>query len=120
MFAAVVGLVSLALVGAGAVAFYEYRLYPQELRNRERQLWWTYLGAWLVVVALGLAGFTAIISEAGSHGTIFGVLSIVGGLPALAKYFLNRRLDLERSPLTDRLRERWLSRLTDHFGNSWC
>ena len=119
MLATFVGAISLIFVLAGFVGVYAYTQFPAEKRAMAPLHWGVYLASYLVVIAVGLVGLTAAISGSGTLPAILGLLAIGGAIPAMAEFLLGRRVDIESSPPTDRLRERWGGRLCEHIGDTW-
>ncbi|MFC4542385.1 sodium:proton antiporter [Halosolutus amylolyticus] len=108
MLPAFVGLLSVVLLLAGALCLVEYALYTPEQKARAPWLSRLYLGAIGLVIALALGGLLAAVTGTRVQGTIFGLVAVVGALPALVQYRLHRELGLENGPLYDRLSENWI------------
>ena len=103
MLAVIYGFFSLVLVLGGGIVVYDAQLYTKAQRARAPRLSQAYLCSGVLLVLVGAIGLLWIASGR-SVWTLNAVLVVVAALPALVQHLLHRRLNLERSPLEDRIR----------------
>lgn len=102
MLGVLFGFLSLVLVVGGVFGVYEARSYTDDQRARAPRLWLAYVGCSGLLCVFGV-GSVAWILNGGAVFAVSGIASIVAALPCLVQYRLHQALDVERSPLTDRL-----------------
>ncbi|MXV63687.1 hypothetical protein GS429_16795 [Natronorubrum sp. JWXQ-INN-674] len=102
MLETVYGLVSLVFVLGGVLVAVEYRSYTDEQRARAPLLSRAYLGC-AVALCLGGAGGLAWLVSGGNVWTMSAIVTLIGALPCFVQFLLHRKLDVQRSPLADRL-----------------
>lgn len=103
MIAAIYGLFSLVLVLGGGIVIYDARSYTEAQRARAPRLSRAYLGSGVLLVLVGAIGLLWIASGR-TVWILNAVLVVVATLPSLVQHLLHRRLDLDRSPLENRIR----------------
>ena len=103
MLAVIYGFFSLVLILGGGIVVYDAQLYTEAQRARAPRLSHAYLGSGVLLVLVGAIGLLWI-SSGRSVWTLNAVLVGVAALPSLVQHLLHRRLDLDRSPLENRIR----------------
>ena len=99
------GLLATALIAAGVLCAYEARSYTDEQRARATRLWKAYLGCGPLLIVTGGGAIVGLLTGF-DVWTIHGLVVLVAALPCLVQYLLHRELEIERSPLGDRIAER--------------
>lgn len=103
VLAVIYGFFSLVLVLGGCVVVYDARSYTKAQCARAPRLSRAYLGSGVLLVLIGAIGLLWIASGR-AIWTLNAVLVVVAALPSLVQHLLHRRLDLDRSPLENRIR----------------
>ncbi|UHQ95425.1 hypothetical protein [Haloterrigena alkaliphila] len=98
------GFLSLVLVVGSVFCIQEARSYTDEQRARAPRLWRAYAASG-VVLGLVAVGNVAWLLNGGTVWAMSGLASVAAALPCLVQALLHRKLDVDRSPLGDRLAE---------------
>ena len=99
------GLLASVLIAAGVLCAYEARSYTDEQRARAPRLWKAYLACGPLLIVTGGGAIVGLLTGFGVW-TINWLVILVGALPCFVQHLLHRELEIERSPLGDRIAER--------------
>lgn len=96
------GILALILCLAGVFGVYEYRSYTDAQRARTPLLSRSYLGCAVLMVLAGTGGVMWLL-RGGTVWAVSGVLILISALPGFVQFLWHRKLDLDQSPLADRV-----------------
>ncbi|OVE84173.1 sodium:proton antiporter [Natronolimnobius baerhuensis] len=97
------GFVSIAIILAGVLCWYEYTLYTADEKARAPGLLSVYLGITALMFVAGIGGLALTIMTTGWEWLLLGVIGILAAASSVIQSRLHDRMGLDQSPFLERV-----------------